>query len=103
MTGIVGPRPLLPEYLPHYTPGQSRRHSVRPGITGFAQINGRNATTWDERLANDVWYVDNWSIGMDVRIMLQTVPRVLACAGIRQAGHATMPRFDEAARNTTAQ
>jgi lipopolysaccharide/colanic/teichoic acid biosynthesis glycosyltransferase len=92
---IVGPRPLLPEYLPHYTPGQARRHDVRPGITGFAQINGRNATTWDERLANDVWYVDNWSLAMDLRIMLQTVPRVLACAGIRQTGHATMPRFDE--------
>ena len=92
---IVGPRPLLPEYLSHYTPRQARRHEVRPGLTGFAQVNGRNASTWEERLANDVWYVDNWSLGMDLRIILQTVPRVLAGSGVRQAGHATMPRFDE--------
>ena len=96
---IVGPRPLLPEYLTHYTPGQARRHEVRPGITGLAQVNGRNASTWEERLTTDVWYVDNWSLGLDLRIMIQTVPRVLAGAGIRQAGHATMPRFDESSNN----
>ena len=96
---IVGPRPLLPDYLTHYTPGQARRHEVRPGITGLAQVNGRNASTWEERLTNDVWYVDNWSLGLDLRIMMRTVPRVLAGAGIRQAGHATMPRFDESSSN----
>jgi lipopolysaccharide/colanic/teichoic acid biosynthesis glycosyltransferase len=96
---IVGPRPLLPDYLTHYTPGQARRHEVRPGITGLAQVNGRNASTWEERLTNDVWYVDNWSLGLDLRIMMRTVPRGLAGAGIRQTGHATMPRFDESSRN----
>ncbi len=92
---IVGPRPLLPEYLAHYTPQEARRHEVRPGITGLAQINGRNATTWEERLSADVWYVDNWSLGLDLRIMLRTVPRVLGATGIKQPGHATMSRFDE--------
>jgi lipopolysaccharide/colanic/teichoic acid biosynthesis glycosyltransferase/glycosyltransferase involved in cell wall biosynthesis len=96
---IVGPRPLLPEYLSHYTPRQARRHEVRPGITGLAQVNGRNATTWEDRLTTDVWYVDNWSLGLDLRIMMQTVPRVLAGVGVRQAGHATMPRFDESSTN----
>jgi lipopolysaccharide/colanic/teichoic acid biosynthesis glycosyltransferase len=92
---IVGPRPLLPDYLSHYTPSQARRHEVRPGITGLAQVNNRNATTWDERLTTDVWYVDNWSLGLDLRIVMRTVPRVFAGAGVRQEGHATMPRFDE--------
>jgi lipopolysaccharide/colanic/teichoic acid biosynthesis glycosyltransferase/glycosyltransferase involved in cell wall biosynthesis len=96
---IVGPRPLLPEYLPHYTARQARRHEVRPGLTGLAQINGRNATTWDERLDTDVWYVDNWTLGLDLRIMLRTVPRVLGAAGIRHDDHATMPRFDEVTSN----
>jgi lipopolysaccharide/colanic/teichoic acid biosynthesis glycosyltransferase len=95
---IVGPRPLLNEYLMHYTPRQARRHEVRPGITGLAQVNGRNATTWDERLSTDVWYVDNWSLGLDLRIMMKTVPRVFTGSGVRQEGHATMPRFDEAVR-----
>ncbi|HUP75136.1 MAG TPA: sugar transferase [Acidimicrobiales bacterium] len=94
---IVGPRPLLPDYLSHYTPRQARRHEVRPGITGLAQVSGRNATTWEERLTTDVWYVDNWSLGLDLRIVVRTVPRVFAGAGVRQAGHATMPRFDESA------
>ena len=66
---IVGPRPLLPDYLNHYTPRQARRHEVRPGITGLAQVNGRNASTWDERLTTDVWYVEHWSLGLDLRIM----------------------------------
>ncbi|MEO8692711.1 MAG: sugar transferase [Acidimicrobiales bacterium] len=99
---IVGPRPLLPDYLEHYTPRQARRHEVLPGITGLAQVNGRNASTWEERLTTDVWYVDNWSLGLDLRIMMRTVPRVFAGSGIRQAGHATMPRFDEPSRNGSA-
>ena len=96
---IVGPRPLLPDYLNHYTARQARRHEVRPGITGLAQVNGRNATTWDERLTTDVWYVEHWSLGLDLRIIMRTIPSVLAGAGIRQAGHATMPRFDESSNN----
>jgi lipopolysaccharide/colanic/teichoic acid biosynthesis glycosyltransferase/glycosyltransferase involved in cell wall biosynthesis len=99
---IVGPRPLLPDYLQHYTPRQARRHEVRPGITGLAQVNGRNESTWEERLTTDVWYVDNWSLGLDFRIMMRTVPRVFAGSGIRQAGHATMPRFDEPSTNGPA-
>ena len=98
---IVGPRPLLPEYLEHYTPQQARRHEMRPGITGLAQINGRNATTWDERLSADVWYVDNWSLGLDLRIIARTIPRVLGASGIKQPGHATMSRFDEHVTNGT--
>jgi lipopolysaccharide/colanic/teichoic acid biosynthesis glycosyltransferase len=98
---IVGPRPLLPEYLEHYSPRQARRHEVRPGITGLAQINGRNATTWDDRLSADVWYVDNWSLGLDLRIMLRTVPQVLGASGIKEPGHATMSRFDERTDNAS--
>ncbi|MEO5838822.1 MAG: sugar transferase [Acidimicrobiales bacterium] len=99
---IVGPRPLLPDYLTHYTPRQARRHEVRPGITGLSQVNGRNDVTWEERLTTDVWYVDNWSLGLDFRIMMRTVPRVFAGSGVRQAGHATMPRFDELPNNGSA-
>ena len=90
---LVGPRPLLMEYLPLYTPEQARRHRVRPGITGWAQVNGRNALTWDERLALDVWYVDNRSLRLDLRILLLTVWQVFARVGIHQEGHATMERF----------
>jgi lipopolysaccharide/colanic/teichoic acid biosynthesis glycosyltransferase len=90
---LVGPRPLLMEYLPLYTPFQARRHEVRPGITGWAQINGRNALTWPERFALDVWYVDHRSLALDLRILWSTVRKVLLREGIQQPGHATMTRF----------
>jgi len=90
---MVGPRPLLMEYLGRYTPEQARRHEVLPGITGWAQINGRNALSWDEKFALDVWYVDNWSLTLDLRILFKTVWRVLRREGISQNGHPTMPEF----------
>lgn len=90
---LVGPRPLLMEYLPLYTPEQRRRHLVRPGITGWAQINGRNALSWEERFELDVWYVDHQSFRLDLRILLLTVLRVFQARGVNQSGHATMPRF----------
>jgi sugar transferase EpsL len=93
---LVGPRPLLMQYLDLYTPDQARRHAVRPGITGWAQINGRNESTWPERLAMDVWYVDNWSLMLDLRILLRTPVSVLRRSGISHPGHATMPRFEGA-------
>jgi sugar transferase EpsL len=92
---LVGPRPLLTDYLPHYTPEQARRHEVRPGLTGWAAVNGRNATSWEQRLAQDVWYVDHRSFALDCRILLMTVVKVIRQEGISQEGHATMPRFDE--------
>lgn len=94
---LVGPRPLLPEYLPRYTPRQARRHEVRPGITGWAQVNGRNAPGWEERLAMDVWYVDNRSFLVDLRILLLTPLRVLSRRGVSQAGHATVEPFQGSA------
>ena len=90
---LVGPRPLLMEYLPLYTPEQARRHEVRPGITGWAQVNGRNATNWEDRFALDVWYLDNRSLWLDMRILWMTVKKVLVRDGISAAGEATMPRF----------
>ncbi len=90
---LVGPRPLLPEYLPLYTPEQMRRHSVKPGITGWAQVNGRNAISWEEKFRLDVWYVDNRSLWLDLRILCMTVWQVLARRGVSAAGHATMPAF----------
>lgn len=90
---LVGPRPLLPEYLPLYTPRQARRHEVKPGITGWAQVNGRNALSWQERFELDVWYVDNQSIKLDLRILFMTMWRVFARQGISREGHATMPKF----------
>ncbi|MGJ7575235.1 sugar transferase [Variovorax sp. RB2P76] len=90
---LVGPRPLLMDYLPLYSPEQSRRHEVRPGITGWAQINGRNALSWEEKFKLDVWYVDNWSIWLDIRILWLTVRKVLERDGISAAGEATMTRF----------
>ena len=90
---LVGPRPLLMQYLDRYSPEQARRHGVRPGITGWAQINGRNAISWEEKLALDVWYVDNRSLRLDVRILLETVVKVLRRDGISAAGEATMPEF----------
>jgi lipopolysaccharide/colanic/teichoic acid biosynthesis glycosyltransferase len=90
---LVGPRPLLMEYVPLYSPEQARRHEVRPGITGWAQINGRNAVDWDERFRMDVWYVDHQSFLLDIRILMLTVRKVLVREGISAAGEATMPKF----------
>ena len=90
---LVGPRPLLMQYLPLYTPEQARRHDVRPGITGWAQVNGRNAISWDDKFALDVWYVDHRSLWLDVRILWMTVRKVLVRDGISAAGEATMPAF----------
>ena len=90
---LVGPRPLLTEYLSLYTKEQARRHDVRPGLTGWAQINGRNALTWDEKFALDIWYVDNRTWCLDLRIILLTVWKVIRREGINAAGEATMPRF----------
>jgi len=90
---LVGPRPLLMEYLPLYSPEQSRRHAVRPGLTGWAQIHGRNDQTWEERLAMDVWYVDHQSLLLDLRIIAATIGKVLSGAGVSSPGHATMPKF----------
>ena len=91
---LVGPRPLLMEYLPLYSPEQARRHEVRPGITGWAQINGRNAISWADKFALDVWYVDHRSLWLDGRILRLTVRKVLVRDGISAAGEATMPRFE---------
>jgi sugar transferase EpsL len=90
---IVGPRPLLMEYLPLYTPQQARRHEVRPGITGWAQVNGRNALGWDEKFALDVWYVDNHGFLLDLRILWLTALKVIRREGIAAPGEATMPKF----------
>ena len=90
---LVGPRPLLVKYLDLYTEEQARRHEARPGITGLAQVNGRNATDWSTRLSHDVWYVDNWSLGLDVKILFLTVGKVFARHGVSAEGHATMPEF----------
>jgi sugar O-acyltransferase (sialic acid O-acetyltransferase NeuD family) len=90
---LVGPRPLLPEYLKLYSHEQLRRHDVRPGITGWAQVNGRNDVAWEERLARDAWYVDHYSLWLDIRIMLATAWQILQPRGIAMPGHATMPRF----------
>lgn len=91
---LVGPRPLLMEYLPLYSPEQARRHELRPGITGWAQVNGRNAISWGDKFALDVWYVDHRSLWMDVRILWMTVRKVLVRDGISAVGEATMPRFE---------
>ncbi|MBX9959579.1 MAG: sugar transferase [Burkholderiaceae bacterium] len=90
---LVGPRPLLMEYLPLYSPEQARRHEVRPGITGWAQVNGRNALSWEDRFKLDIWYVDHRSLWLDVRILWLTVRKVIVREGISAQGEATMPRF----------
>lgn len=90
---LVGPRPLLPQYLPLYSPAQARRHLVRPGLTGWAQVNGRNAISWEEKFAYDQWYVAHQSLGLDLRILGRTAARVLGRRGIAAAGEATMPPF----------
>lgn len=90
---LVGPRPLLVQYLPRYSPEQRRRHEVPPGLTGWAQVNGRNAISWEQKFALDVWYVDHRNLGLDLRILFLTVWRVLSRSGISAAGGATMPEF----------
>lgn len=90
---LVGPRPLLMEYLPLYSPEQARRHAVRPGVTGWAQVNGRNAIGWEEKFALDVWYVDHQSLWLDIKILWLTVKKVLVRDGISAAGEATMSKF----------
>ena len=90
---IVGPRPLLMQYLDRYTPEQARRHEVKPGITGWAQVNGRNAISWEDKFKLDVWYVDNWSLWLDMKIILMTVRKILKREGINQPGQATMEEF----------
>jgi len=90
---IVGPRPLLMEYLPLYSPEQARRHEVRPGITGWAQINGRNEQTWAERFRLDVWYVDNHSLALDLKILWRTIGKALSGEGVNQEGSATRDKF----------
>ncbi|MBV2181863.1 MAG: sugar transferase [Castellaniella sp.] len=90
---LVGPRPLLMEYLPLYSPEQARRHEVRPGVTGWAQVNGRNALSWEDKFRLDVWYVDHRSLWLDLKILYLTVRKVLARDGISAIGEATMTRF----------
>ena len=90
---LVGPRPLLMEYLPLYSKEQARRHEVRPGITGWAQVNGRNTLNWEDKFKLDVWYVDNWSFFLDVRIIFLTMKKVLMREGINAAGEVTMKKF----------
>jgi len=90
---LVGPRPLLMQYLERYSPEHLRRHEVRPGITGWAQVNGRNAISWEQRLMLDVWYVDHQSFWLDLKILLMTIPTAFARKGIHHQGHPTMPEF----------
>lgn len=97
---IIGPRPLLPEYAPRYTAFQRRRHELKPGITGWAQVNGRNGLTWEQKLELDVWYVDHRSVALDLKILWMTMLQVLRPEGISQAGYATMPEFTGEPRST---
>jgi sugar transferase EpsL len=90
---LVGPRPLFKQYLERYSKEQARRHEVLPGITGWAQVNGRNALTWDEKFKLDVWYVDHWSLGLDLKILLTTIWKVIKREGISQPGYATAEEF----------
>jgi sugar transferase EpsL len=90
---LVGPRPLLMEYLPRYTREQGRRHEVAPGITGWVQVNGRNSLSWEEKFALDVWYVDNRSLALDLKILLRTLAAVVKRQGISSDGHVSMPKF----------
>jgi lipopolysaccharide/colanic/teichoic acid biosynthesis glycosyltransferase len=90
---LVGPRPLLMEYLPLYSPEQARRHDVRPGVTGWAQVNGRNALSWDEKFNLDIWYVDNQSFRLDLKIIFMTLKKVVIKEGISADGEVTMPKF----------
>lgn len=96
---LVGPRPLLMEYLPLYSPRQARRHEVRPGITGWAQVNGRNAISWEEKFDYDVWYVEHQSFSLDMKILFMTLARLSQHDGISHGEHATMPRFTGSGRH----
>ena len=96
---LVGPRPLLMEYLPLYSPEQARRHAVRPGVTGWAQVNGRNTLSWDDKFKLDVWYVDHRSLWLDLKILWLTVRKVLVREGISAAGEATMGKFTGSSTN----
>jgi sugar transferase EpsL len=96
---LVGPRPLLMQYLERYSAEEMQRHEVNPGITGWAQVNGRNATSWQERFALDVWYVENWSLALDAGILVRTLWTVLAGEGVAHGGHVTMPEFLGSGRN----
>jgi len=98
---LVGPRPLLPEYLPLYTPRQARRHEVRPGLTGWAQVNGRNALSWEEKFDLDVWYVDNQSTLLDFKIILMTIGKVLRREGVTPQDRATVERFGAGGNSST--
>ena len=98
---LVGPRPLLMQYLPLYSKEQYRRHELKPGITGWAQINGRNAISWDEKFKLDVWYVDNQSVWLDIKILFLTVKKVVLREGISSDDHATMPFFEGSPSNAT--
>ena len=91
---LVGPRPLLMEYLPYYTIRQSKRHNVLPGITGYAQIKGRNALSWEEKFELDLWYINNMSLHLDIKILFETIAVVLSGKGVSAKNHITMPRFD---------
>ena len=92
---LVGPRPMRWDYLPYFTDRERRRHQVRPGITGWAQIHGRNEASWDERFANDVWYVENWSLYLDCRILMRTIWQVLCGQGVVVDAHSIMKNFDD--------
>ena len=96
---LVGPRPLLMEYLPRYTPAQARRHEVKPGITGWAQVNGRNTIGWEEKFKLDVWYVDHCSLWLDLKILALTILQVFQRKGISAEGHVTMPEFTGIEKN----
>lgn len=90
---LVGPRPLLVQYLDRYSPRQMRRHETRPGVTGWAQVNGRNAVAWEDRFEMDVWYVENWSFTLDLKILWMTILTVFKRSGVSAEGHVTMPEF----------
>lgn len=100
---IVGPRPLMMKYLERYSPQQARRHEVKPGITGWAQINGRNAISWEDKFKLDVWYVDNWTFWFDMKIIFKSVWMVIAKEGITQQGRATMDEFMGTSQNNAAE
>jgi sugar transferase EpsL len=96
---LVGPRPLLTDYLEWYSPEQARRHELKPGITGWAQVNGRNALSWEQKFKLDTWYVDHWSLGLDAKILALSVWRVVRSEGISYAGNVTMPEFTGSQRS----